>query len=68
MGRHVDVDNLVGADEIALRLGVARRQAIHLWRRRYPDFPEPIATLKTAMIWDWTDVEHWARTTGRLND
>lgn len=66
MGRKVDIDDLVGAHEIAQRLGVARPQVIHEWRRRHLDFPEPIATLKTALIWDWVEVRIWARTSGRL--
>ena len=59
MGRKVDVDDLVGAYEIAVRLGMARPQVIHEWRRRHPDFPEPVAALKTALIWDWNAVETW---------
>ena len=66
MGRKVDVDDLVGAHEIAQRLGVARPQVIHEWRRRHRDFPQPIAALKTALIWDWRDIEAWARKTDRL--
>lgn len=66
MGRPVDSDNLVGAHEIASRLGVARSQVVHEWRRRYSDFPEPVATLKTALIWDWAEVAAWARATNRL--
>lgn len=66
MGRKVDVTDLVGAHEIAQRLGVARPQVIHEWRRRHQDFPEPIAALKTALIWDWSDVEVWAKSTGRI--
>lgn len=60
------MDDLVGAHEIAERLGVSRPQVIHLWRARYPDFPEPVATLRQAMIWSWRDVAAWARDTGRL--
>jgi hypothetical protein len=67
VGKKVDVDDLVGAYEIAQRMGVARPQVIHEWRRRHPDFPEPIATLKTALIWDWKEVQRWARETGRIN-
>jgi len=67
MGQKVDVNDLVGAFEIAQRLGVARSQVVHEWRRRHRDFPEPIATLKTALIWDWREVEHWARKSGRLS-
>lgn len=67
MGQKVDVNDLVGAFEIAQRLGVARSQVVHEWRRRHRDFPEPVATLKTALIWDWREVEHWARKSGRLS-
>ncbi len=66
MGKKVDVDDLVGAHEIAQRLGVARPQVVHEWRRRHADFPDPIATLKTALIWDWAEVEVWALRTDRI--
>lgn len=65
MGRRIDVDHLVGAAEIAERLGAARPQVVHEWRRRYPDFPQPVASLKQALVWNWPDVERWARATGR---
>jgi len=67
VGRKVDVDDLIGAHEIAQRLGVGRPQVIHEWRRRHRDFPEPIATLKTALIWSWPEIRDWAKRTGRLN-
>ena len=66
MGRHVDIDQLVGAAEIAQRLEVANSHVIHVWRRRDSSFPEPVASLKTAMIWYWPDVEKWATKTGRI--
>jgi hypothetical protein len=66
VGKKVDVDDLVGAHEIAQRLGVARPQVVHEWRRRHADFPEPIANLKTALIWDWADIARWAKLSGRL--
>ena len=64
--RRVNADDLVGAAEIADRLGLAQSQTVHSWRRRYSDFPAPIAKLRTALIWAWPDVEQWARRTGRL--
>jgi hypothetical protein len=67
VGKKVDADDLVGAHEIAQRLGVARPQVVHEWRRRHADFPEPIATLKTALIWDWREISLWAKSTGRQN-
>jgi len=66
MGRKIDVDQLVGAAEIAQRLGVKRPQVVHDWRRRHADFPEPVATLEQAMVWSWPDVARWAKKTGRL--
>ena len=67
MGRRVDVDDLVGAQEIADRLGVSRPQVVHEWRRRHADFPEPVVTLTMGLLWAWPDVEAWARATGRLS-
>ena len=60
------MEQLVGAAEIAERLGVARPQVVHEWRRRHTDFPEPVARLRQALVWAWPDVEQWARRTGRL--
>jgi hypothetical protein len=60
------VDQLVGAAEIAARLGSARTSLVHDLRRRHPDFPEPVARLQAGLVWAWPDVEAWARTTGRL--
>ncbi len=60
------MDQLVGASEIADRLGIGKSTVVHDWRRRYPEFPEPVAKLKTALVWDWSEVEAWARKTGRL--
>lgn len=59
------MDHLVGAAEIAERLGVQRPTVVHDWRRRHPDFPEPVARLKAGLVWAWPDVEKWARATGR---
>lgn len=66
MGRRLDAEHLVGAAEIAARLGVKRPQVVHDWRRRYEDFPDPVAHLRQALVWYWPDVERWARATGRL--
>lgn len=58
--RQVKVDELVGAAEIADRFDVGV-QTVHSWRRRYDDFPAPVAQLQQAMIWAWPDVERWHR-------
>ena len=66
MGELVDPADLVGAHEIAERLDVSRPQVVHVWRKRYDDFPEPVATLRSALIWNWTEVKAWAQASGRL--
>jgi hypothetical protein len=66
VGRKIDVDDLVGATEIAERLGLSHAETVHSWRHRHADFPEPVAKLRQAMVWAWPDVEKWARGTGRL--
>lgn len=67
MGRCVDVEDLVGAADIAARLGVKRLQVIHDWRRRHTDFPRPMVSISRTLIWYWPDVRHWAVKTGRLD-
>jgi hypothetical protein len=66
VGRKIDVDDLVGAEEIAERLGIAHVETVHAWRRRHPEFPPPVKQLRRAMIWSWPDVKAWAKRTGRL--
>lgn len=61
MGRRIDADQLVGAGEIAERLGLAWSESVGKWVQRYPDFPKPLATLKMGKVWYWPDVEKWAR-------
>ena len=58
--------SLVGAHEVAERLGLSHAQSVHTIRKRNLDFPAPVATLKTALIWDWREIEAWALRTGRL--
>jgi hypothetical protein len=62
MGRLVDVDNLVDAQEIADRLGLSHRQNVD----NLKGFPAPLGMWGKTRIWDWSDVQAWARQTGRL--
>lgn len=66
--RLVRVGDLVGAAEIALRLGLKHPQSVSLLKRRHSDFPEPIMSLAKAFVWAWPDIAAWARATGRLPD
>jgi predicted DNA-binding transcriptional regulator AlpA len=62
----VDPADLVGAAEIADLLGWSHPQTVHTIRRRHADFPQPVATVGRQLVWLWSDVEAWARATGRL--
>ena len=55
---------LVGPGEIADRLGV-KRGTVHEWRRR-GILPEPEAIVSGVPVWQWSKIEAWARSTGRL--
>ena len=64
MGRKVNVDELVGAYDIAQRLGLRNPENIHYYNRNDETFPRPVAaiggpTLKT-LVWLWPEVEAWA--------
>jgi hypothetical protein len=59
------VDQLVGAAEIASRLGVKYASTVHGWHRRALGFPEPVVVLRSGMVWAWPDVAAWAKATGR---
>ncbi len=64
--RSLDLDDLVGAAEIAERLGLATSSVVYDWRRRHVDFPEPVRSLRMGSLWSWSAVEAWARATNRL--
>ncbi len=69
MGRRVDVEQLVGASDIAQRLGMPRTQDVHTLRRRDPTFPEPVRILGSGPsrgihVWYWPDISAWARKKG----
>jgi hypothetical protein len=66
VGRKVDIADLVGTPEIAERLDIEHHNTINTWRRRHPDFPEPVLRLRNVALWLWPEVEAWARRTGRL--
>jgi len=58
-------DHLVGAVEIAAMFGVSR-QRVNQIAKDDPTFPEPTASLATGRVWERSDVEKWAKDTGRV--
>ena len=67
MGRKVDVDDLLDADQVAELLGLSSRTAVSVYKRRYADFPEAVLDRGTGKCRFWlrTDVEQWANSRPR---
>ena len=65
-GVKVDPLDLLNATEVAALLGLAHREAIATYRRRYSDFPAPTISKGTCVLWQRQSVEAWAKATGRL--
>ena len=66
MAKKVDPADLVGAHEIAERLGLSFPNVVHTWRKRHSDFPQPVTELKAGLIWDWNEVQSWVRGRSRV--
>ncbi len=66
MSRQIRINDIVGAHEISERLGGSQTSIVHVWRQRHKDFPRPILILQAGMLWDWNEVEAWARKTKRI--
>lgn len=59
-----DLNDVVGLPEIAEQLGVVRGTA-DMWRRRGV-LPPPSGRVGRSPSWRWSEIEQWARETGRL--
>ena len=57
------VEELVGAHEIRVMLGVSRARVNQLVNRK--GFPDPVAKLAQGAVWRRREVEDWARRDGR---
>ncbi|WP_200842125.1 N-6 DNA methylase [Actinomadura sp. K4S16] len=58
-------DATVTASDIA-RLARVSRGAVSNWRRRHPDFPQPIGGTPTSPVFSLAEVETWLRRQGKL--
>jgi glutathione-regulated potassium-efflux system ancillary protein KefG len=61
VGRRVDTDDLIGAAEVAVILGLSHPSSATTYLRRYPDFPRPVVDLSASRVrlWRRQDVERW---------
>lgn len=61
MGRNVDTDDLIDAQGIADMLGLAQRNTVSLYQRRYPEMPRPVVDLGKGRckMWLRSEVQAW---------
>lgn len=68
----VDTDDLVDAHEVADILGLAHRNSVSLYQRRYPDMPRPVVERGGGRIKLWlrASMEQWvaSRLRGTTSD
>jgi predicted DNA-binding transcriptional regulator AlpA len=56
--------DLVIATDVAKRLGISPQRVNVL--AAGPGFPKPLGKLGRSSVWRWSQIERWARDTGRL--
>jgi hypothetical protein len=63
MARLVDLDDLIDTSGVADVLGLANRNHVSDYRRRYPGFPTPVAEFNSGrcLLWLRSDIEAWNR-------
>ena len=52
--------------EAAALLGCSKQTLVN-WRRRYPDFPQPLVTLAMGPVWSLCAVRDWGRAHGKYS-
>ena len=64
MGRKVDTDELIDAQGVADMLGLAQRNTVSLYQRRYLDMPRPVIDLGKGRCKMWLagEIMRWQRT------
>ena len=62
MGRKVDVDDLIDANEVAEILGLAHRNTVSEYQARYPEMPRPVLDRRKGRLKLWLrpEVDRWA--------
>ena len=61
MARNVDVADLLDATEVAELLGLAHRNTVSVYQRRYPDMPRPVVERGggRTKLWLRSEIERW---------
>ncbi len=63
MSPKVRTEDLIDAQRVAEILGLAQRNTVSAYVRRYPDMPRPVVDLGPGrpMLWLRPDIEAWAQ-------
>jgi predicted DNA-binding transcriptional regulator AlpA len=61
VGRKVDTDELIDAQGVADLLGLAQRNTVSLYQRRYPNMPRPVVDLGhgRCKMWIRSEIRAW---------
>ena len=61
MARRVSVDQLIDAHDVARILGLAHRNTVSQYQRRWPDMPRPVLDLGPGRpsLWLRPEIERW---------
>jgi len=59
----VDTNDLLDADGVAGLLGLAQRNSVSLYQRRYPTMPQPVVDLgeRRVKLWLRPEIEAWSK-------
>ncbi len=67
MGRSVDLDDLIDVGEVADLLGLAHKNSVTTYLRRYVDFPAPALEFADGRCRAWVrdDIATWQKRRGK---
>jgi glutathione-regulated potassium-efflux system ancillary protein KefG len=67
MAPTVRTEDLIDAVEIARMLGLAHRNSVSLYQKRYPNMPRPVVDLGSGRprLWLRQEIAAWTKETGR---
>lgn len=62
MSPRLDTEDLLDAQAVAEILGLAHRNTVSAYQRRYPDMPRPVVDLGRGrpLLWLRPEIERWA--------
>ena len=60
VGRRVDVESLLSAQQVAEIIGLSNRNGVSVYQRRYPDFPAPVVSQGRCRLWVIDEIKAWA--------